>query len=103
VRRSAAGAFDPPGDRFDLPGGLLALLKKHYFQVMTTKFKKTEVQTAPSPTEAQPLSGEAGDMRPAHEVFKALAAARQPEEGGPDGQEPTTFGDWQVKGRCVDF
>jgi hypothetical protein len=42
-------------------------------------------------------------MRPVHEVFKGLAAARQPEDGGPEGQEPTTFGDWQYKGRCVDF
>ncbi|MGB1146592.1 MAG: DUF1674 domain-containing protein [Alphaproteobacteria bacterium] len=70
---------------------------------MTTKFKKSAVQTAAAASEDQPLQGDAGDMRPAHEVFKALAAARQPEEGGPEGQEPTTFGDWQVKGRCVDF
>ncbi|MAH88264.1 MAG: hypothetical protein CMF26_06630 [Kiloniella sp.] len=42
-------------------------------------------------------------MRPAHEVFKSLAVKRKPEQGGPEGQEPTTFGDWQVKGRCVDF
>ena len=42
-------------------------------------------------------------MRPVHEVFKGLAATRQPEDGGPEGQEPTTFGDWQSKGRCIDF
>ena len=95
VRRSDEG--------FPLPWGLLGLLKKDYFLSMTTKFKKSAVQTAAAVSEDQPLQGDAGDMRPAHEVFKALAAARQPEEGGPEGQEPTTFGDWQVKGRCVDF
>ncbi|WP_291514069.1 DUF1674 domain-containing protein [Abyssibacter sp.] len=28
----------------------------------------------------------------------------QPEEfGGPKGLEPTRYGDWERKGRCVDF
>jgi len=27
-----------------------------------------------------------------------------PEEtGGPDGPEPTRYGDWERKGRCIDF
>lgn len=25
------------------------------------------------------------------------------EHGGPKGPEPTRFGDWERKGRCVDF
>lgn len=25
------------------------------------------------------------------------------ESGGPDGAEPTRFGDWERKGRCSDF
>ncbi len=25
------------------------------------------------------------------------------ETGGPKGPEPTRFGDWERKGRCVDF
>lgn len=55
----------------------------------------------------------------------AAAAGRQPEEaapkeappkkkpgpekegvaeiGGPDGPEPTRYGDWERKGRCIDF
>ena len=31
---------------------------------------------------------------------------RQPggrETGGPEGPEPTRFGDWERKGRCIDF
>ena len=25
------------------------------------------------------------------------------EEGGPAGPDPTRFGDWERKGRCIDF
>jgi hypothetical protein len=29
---------------------------------------------------------------------------QQPEEyGGPKGKEPTRYGDWEKKGRCIDF
>lgn len=31
------------------------------------------------------------------------AAARDPEQGGPKGLEPTRFGDWERKGIAVDF
>ena len=27
----------------------------------------------------------------------------EPEYGGPKGLEPTRYGDWERKGRCVDF
>ena len=26
-----------------------------------------------------------------------------PETGGPEGPEPTRYGDWERKGRCIDF
>ncbi len=26
-----------------------------------------------------------------------------PEDGGPQGPEPTRYGDWERKGRCIDF
>lgn len=29
--------------------------------------------------------------------------ARPEEQGGPSGPEPTRFGDWERKGRCIDF
>jgi hypothetical protein len=25
------------------------------------------------------------------------------EIGGPSGPEPTRYGDWEIKGRCIDF
>jgi len=35
-----------------------------------------------------------------------VAAAAEPkpcEVGGRDGPEPTRFGDWELRGRCIDF
>ena len=29
--------------------------------------------------------------------------ARPREIGGRDGPEPTRFGDWELRGRCIDF
>lgn len=33
----------------------------------------------------------------------ATPAKPEPEIGGPKGPEPTRYGDWTVKGRCIDF
>lgn len=33
----------------------------------------------------------------------ARIAAPPPEKGGPEGPEPTRYGDWERKGRAVDF
>ncbi len=30
-------------------------------------------------------------------------AERPKEYGGPRGKEPTRYGDWERKGRCIDF
>lgn len=30
-------------------------------------------------------------------------ASRPEEYGGPKGLEPTRYGDWERKGRCIDF
>jgi hypothetical protein len=38
------------------------------------------------------------------EVPEAVIPYVKPEEtGGPSGPEPTRFGDWERKGRCIDF
>ncbi len=35
---------------------------------------------------------------------KAEAEQKRPKEiGGPPGPEPTRYGDWERKGRCIDF
>ncbi|MGH8299340.1 MAG: DUF1674 domain-containing protein [Steroidobacteraceae bacterium] len=33
----------------------------------------------------------------------APSATPRREIGGPSGPEPTRFGDWERKGRCIDF
>jgi len=30
-------------------------------------------------------------------------AGKTEEIGGPEGPEPTRYGDWEIKGRCIDF
>ncbi|HVO49135.1 MAG TPA: DUF1674 domain-containing protein [Steroidobacteraceae bacterium] len=36
-------------------------------------------------------------------VGQGERAPRPVEIGGPQGPEPTRFGDWERKGRCIDF
>jgi len=50
--------------------------------------------TAPAP--AAPAAG-----TPA--APKGGAAPAPKEVGGPTGPDPTRFGDWERKGRCIDF
>jgi hypothetical protein len=40
---------------------------------------------------------------PAHSATDPNASPRPREIGGPSGPEPTRFGDWEKKGRCIDF
>ncbi len=46
-----------------------------------------------------PDSPQADDLVPP----AAPVDVAQDEEGGPTGPEPTRFGDWERKGRCIDF
>ena len=49
-----------------------------------------------APANARPAASEPG--RPAKPVNPKV-----PEIGGPEGPEPTRYGDWERKGVCVDF
>lgn len=74
-------------------------------------------KTGPAVTEAgtQPAGDEAGKTgardvefqgsQGAERTEKApLAPKQKPGEiGGPQGPEPTRYGDWEVGGRCTDF
>jgi hypothetical protein len=52
---------------------------------------------SPQPSPAPRVSGApTGRARP-------TGPERPPEIGGPGGPEPTRYGDWEVKGRCIDF
>jgi hypothetical protein len=45
------------------------------------------------------------DLPPATPSADAQRAADKPpvEIGGREGPEPTRFGDWEFRGRCIDF
>lgn len=52
-------------------------------------------RTAPKPIPPERLAEAAERRRRERE--------RPPEIGGPEGPEPTRYGDWERKGLCVDF
>ena len=53
---------------------------------------------------AKPSSSAPGADAPSAPAKKKKVKARNiPETGGPKGPEPTRYGDWERKGRCVDF
>jgi hypothetical protein len=64
---------------------------------------------APEPAPAMPLAPAGGSLAdrsvaaPAHSATDPNASPRPREIGGPTGPEPTRFGDWEKKGRCIDF
>jgi hypothetical protein len=45
----------------------------------------------------------AASPEPAPAATSAQSQGRPREIGGPSGPEPTRFGDWEKKGRCIDF
>ncbi len=55
--------------------------------------------SAPSTSNPPPVHSDhiAGRPVPASPAVKPL------EIGGPPGPEPTRYGDWEKKGRCIDF
>jgi hypothetical protein len=80
------------------------------FKLRPPSFKREDIMTKP----AKPLSKEeiAARIRAAGKRAKAEAderraqAARPPlpkEVGGPEGPEPTRYGDWERKGIISDF
>ena len=50
-----------------------------------------------APEKAVPIA------RPAVPAVKPPKEAKPKEIGGPEGPEPTRYGDWERKGRCIDF
>jgi hypothetical protein len=46
---------------------------------------------------------EASDADAVEAPSAAVTYLKPQETGGPSGAEPTRFGDWERKGRCIDF
>ncbi len=55
----------------------------------------TVPSTGDSPSRAMPEPGE--------EPARPIERRWPPEIGGPEGLEPTRYGDWERRGRCIDF
>jgi hypothetical protein len=55
--------------------------------------------STPSPNNPSQLS----DPSASSVVPASPPPARPREIGGPEGPEPTRYGDWEKKGRCIDF
>jgi hypothetical protein len=57
---------------------------------------------APAGKPAEPRPAAVG-QKTAGTTGPAPPPAKVPEVGGPQGPEPTRFGDWERNGRCIDF
>jgi hypothetical protein len=57
---------------------------------------------SPATAEAAPVDPPVGSQSRAERAGNA-AGALPTESGGPQGPEPTRFGDWERNGRCIDF
>jgi hypothetical protein len=56
-----------------------------------------------SAAKGKPLSAAAIRALKEAEARRHAEAPRPPERGGPEGPEPTRYGDWERKGIAVDF
>ncbi len=45
----------------------------------------------------------AGETDENSDVKRVSSGERPKEIGGPKGLEPTRYGDWEKRGRCIDF
>jgi len=62
--------------------------------------------SASSMQPTQQFPPDAADAAPTATAVPAAVVATAPrprEIGGPTGPDPTRFGDWERKGRCIDF
>jgi hypothetical protein len=57
----------------------------------------------PTPENSTESTVPATGANPADESMNKDTPKRPREYGGPKGLEPTRYGDWERKGRCVDF
>ncbi|SMF78280.1 Protein of unknown function [Tistlia consotensis] len=73
----------------------MSLFKSHRPKTLPPVRKPAQPVSPPATVAASqaPAAGKAG----------ASAPARPKELGGPEGPEPTRYGDWERKGICYDF
>jgi hypothetical protein len=67
--------------------------------------------TEQAPSADRPLAAVDAEVQPPADAPSPLRSsegavpepARPVEIGGREGPEPTRFGDWEMRGRCIDF
>ncbi len=64
---------------------------------------EAEAARASAPDAPEGEDAAAGEGAAAGDGAAPEATARATELGGPDGPEPTRYGDWERKGICYDF
>ena len=55
------------------------------------------------PKTAAADAAETAEKAPVEAADAKMPEKKVPEVGGPKGLEPTRYGDWERKGRCIDF
>lgn len=80
---------------------------------MTDKNSQSKMMTPGRLVRAQQLLERTGDDHQADKPVVSVTQQKPPAEpakdnkkveiGGPDGPDPTRFGDWERNGRCIDF
>jgi hypothetical protein len=60
-------------------------------------------RTGALPVEESIAANLPGDAIPVNGAPIRQASGRQREIGGREGPEPTRYGDWELRGRCIDF
>jgi hypothetical protein len=65
----------------------------------------TPTQEAPiaAPTPSSTAPADLSSESPAAERSAASAKRAPVEIGGREGPDPTRYGDWELRGRCIDF
>ncbi len=56
-----------------------------------------------SATQTAEKNKSADNVDKINETNRASSAKQAKEIGGPKGLEPTRYGDWEKRGRCIDF
>jgi len=64
---------------------------------MSTRESKSPL--SPPPAESHPPTPESAHISAPEARLRAAVR----EIGGPGGPEPTRYGDWERRGRCIDF
>lgn len=63
-----------------------------------TMHRNPSITNLDTDVESIPAKLESGKERKMDQI-----GSKQIEIGGPPGPEPTRYGDWEKKGRCIDF